>query len=109
MIAFAIVIFLLAVLTAVGLGVAMWQIHRRGQAARHQLAQDSHDRALALDRRFDAMEARQGQLEQRQTLDHLAALVARGEHEGRWNAATSETLKSYVADLYGELEESEHP
>lgn len=79
-------------------------VHRKSQAAVQQLAQDGHDRALALDQRFDVMESRQRLLEQRQALDHLSHLVDRGTQEARWQEGTTRVLRDYVDELRGELE-----
>lgn len=101
---FALLILGGGVLVALVLGAGLVMVHRKSQAAVRRLAQDSHDRALALDQRFDVMESRQRLLEQRQALDHLSHLVDRGAQESRWQEDTTQALRDYVSELRGELE-----
>ena len=102
MIAFALAILAFTLITALALGLGLWLVHMRGKDGRQRLAQESHDRSLALDRRCDAIDARLEELRRLQVVDQLAQLIDRGEREGRWQSATGDALRDYVRELQAE-------
>lgn len=102
MTAFALAILGITMVTALGLAIAVWLVHLRGRDGRRRLAQESHDRSLALDQRCDAIEARLEALRRLQSVDHLEHLISRGELEGRWQASTGEALRRYLRELRAE-------
>ncbi len=109
MIAFALAILGITMITALGLGIALWLVHLRGKDGRQRLAQEGHDRSLALDQRCDAIEARLEALRRLHSVDHLEHLIGRGEQEGRWRASTSEALRDYLQELRAESSADSSP
>jgi hypothetical protein len=64
------------------------------------LAQTAHDRALAADRRADALTARLVTLERRSRVQHLLGLVAIGERTGRLGAPVARELEASLLAIH---------
>ena len=90
--------FVLVLLLA-ALAGGTWVLLRR---ARHQLAVDLHDKALALDRRCDAVQDQIRALGEAQRIAHLFDLVTWGEAEGRFDSEVARGLRRYALQLRGE-------
>ncbi len=79
-----------------------WLFWRRARRARHELAVDLHDKALALDRRCDVLQDQIAAVQEAQRIAHLFDLVAWGEAEGRFDAELAHRLRRYALQLRGE-------
>ncbi|RMH22766.1 MAG: hypothetical protein D6696_02540 [Acidobacteria bacterium] len=95
MTALALLIAAVALLAA-GTALALVCRVRRGQG---ELQRTIHDRALALDRRCDALERGLDRLAVEQRLDHLAALVGHARRRGLLTDAAAGELEGYVLGL----------
>ena len=95
------VLLLLLFLTlSVGLSAAaLWWVADRGRRGRREIDRRLHDRALDLDRRFDAAERRLARVEVGQKISHLHHLVAIATAGGRLSAPASERLHRFLLDL----------
>jgi len=69
-------------------------------AETHALAQTAHDRALAADRRADALTARLTTLERRSRVHHLLGLVAIGERTGRLGERAARELATSLLAIH---------
>lgn len=74
----------------------------RASRARREIDVRLHDRALALDRRCDALEVELRRLAERQRVDHLFVLLAQNEAEGRLAPAAASKLRRYALALAAE-------
>ena len=86
-------------------GVLLFLLHRHSRRARHLLAQEIHDRALAMDQRCDALQKQVDQLEMRRRIDQLALLVDHGERSGRLSPEAAEKLRQQTLELRQESAE----
>ncbi len=85
--------------------VLIQRLRLRQQAAdraRDALAAELHGRALAFDRRCDALQAAADDLATRQRIDHLAGLVRLGEHRGKLPHDVAQGLERYALGLHDE-------
>ena len=91
----SLVLSLVTLTVAAGLLV----LARRASRARRELAQSIHDRALALDRRCDALQRGLDGLARRQRVDHLLDLVSLCERGGRLDGERARRLERYAFEL----------
>ncbi len=91
----SLVLSLVTLVIAAGLLILL----RRGRRARAELAKSQHDKALALDRRCDALQHQLDALTRRQRVDHLLDLVSLSERRGRLDADRARHLELYAIEL----------
>ncbi len=89
---------------AVAAGLAVFL--RRARRARGELAQSLHDKAIALDRRCDALQRQLDRLVMGQRIDHLLDLVRVSERMERLDAAAARRLERFALDLRQEARQA---
>ncbi len=94
-------------LVALAIAAGLFVLLRRARLARAELAKRQHDKALALDRRCDAIQRQLDALERRHRIDHLTDLVSVSERQGRLDAGVARRLERYVLELRDESRHAE--
>ncbi len=84
---------------AAGLAILLRRAHR----ARGELAQRLHDKAIALDRRCDALQRQLDNLAMGQRIDHLLDLVRASE---RLDATAARRLERFALELREEARQA---
>ena len=90
---------LLLALLSLAMALGLLVLARRASRARRELAESIHDRALALDKRCDALRHELDALTRRHRADHLLDLVGLCERRGRLDGERARRLERYAYEL----------
>ncbi len=93
-------------LAALVIAAGLFVLLSRARRGRAELARSQHDKALALDRRCDALQYQLDALSLSHRIDHLLDLVGLSERQGRLDGKVARRLEQVAYDLREEARQA---